>query len=53
MAERSIDHFWILGQLLRISGVFPLLLVDSENFVIAKSLLFPVHIQPEWYYLMS
>nr|YP_010254925.1 cytochrome b [Pealius machili]QUA05864.1 cytochrome b [Pealius machili] len=31
----------------------PLLLVDSENFLMADSLVTPVHIQPEWYYLFA
>lgn len=31
----------------------PLILVDSENFIMANSLVTPVHIQPEWYYLFS
>nr|AAS77042.1 cytochrome b [Aleurochiton aceris] len=31
----------------------PLILVDSENFIMADSLITPVHIQPEWYYLFS
>nr|YP_009939386.1 cytochrome b [Crenidorsum turpiniae]QNV48540.1 cytochrome b [Crenidorsum turpiniae] len=34
-------------------GFFPLALVDSENFIMANSLVTPVHIQPEWYYLFS
>nr|QPB46188.1 cytochrome b [Bemisia tabaci] len=32
---------------------FPLMLVDSENFIMANSLVTPLHIQPEWYYLFS
>nr|ALC75993.1 cytochrome b [Bemisia afer] len=31
----------------------PLMLVDSENFIMANSLITPIHIQPEWYYLFS
>nr|ARJ63368.1 cytochrome b [Bemisia tabaci] len=31
----------------------PLILVDSENFIMANSLVTPLHIQPEWYYLFS
>nr|YP_086825.1 cytochrome b [Trialeurodes vaporariorum]AAU14231.1 cytochrome b [Trialeurodes vaporariorum] len=31
----------------------PLVLVDSENFIQANSLITPIHIQPEWYYLFS
>nr|YP_009227728.1 cytochrome b [Aleurocanthus spiniferus]AHY04223.1 cytochrome b [Aleurocanthus spiniferus] len=31
----------------------PLILVDCENFIMANSLVTPVHIQPEWYYLFS
>nr|ALR69389.1 cytochrome b [Bemisia tabaci]ARI43913.1 cytochrome b [Bemisia tabaci]ATJ03316.1 cytochrome b [Bemisia tabaci]ATJ03329.1 cytochrome b [Bemisia tabaci]WEX31288.1 cytochrome b [Bemisia tabaci] len=32
---------------------FPLILVDSDNFIMANSLVTPLHIQPEWYYLFS
>ena len=32
---------------------FPLILVDSENFIEANSIITPLHIQPEWYYLFS
>nr|YP_010933897.1 cytochrome b [Aleurodicus rugioperculatus]WKT15081.1 cytochrome b [Aleurodicus rugioperculatus] len=31
----------------------PLILSDSENFIKANSLITPVHIQPEWYYLFA
>ncbi|WP_369405151.1 cytochrome b [Wolbachia endosymbiont of Bemisia tabaci] len=30
-----------------------MILVDSDNFIIANSLVTPLHIQPEWYYLSS
>nr|YP_087052.1 cytochrome b [Tetraleurodes acaciae]AAU14157.1 cytochrome b [Tetraleurodes acaciae] len=32
---------------------YPLILVDSENFIMASSLVTPIHIQPEWYYLFA
>nr|YP_006303211.1 cytochrome b [Nectonemertes cf. mirabilis HC-2011]ADZ05364.1 cytochrome b [Nectonemertes cf. mirabilis HC-2011] len=32
---------------------FPNSLVDPENFVMANSLVTPVHIQPEWYFLFA
>nr|YP_026063.1 cytochrome b [Aleurodicus dugesii]AAS77753.1 cytochrome b [Aleurodicus dugesii] len=31
----------------------PLILSDSENFIMANSLITPIHIQPEWYYLFA
>merc|ERR1711926_13806 len=31
----------------------PWLLGDPENFIPANSLVTPVHIQPEWYFLMA
>lgn len=36
-----------------ISFFFPRLLLDCEKFIEAKSLVTPVHIQPEWYFLSS
>ena len=33
--------------------IFPRLLLDSENFIEANSLVTPIHIQPEWYFLSS
>lgn len=32
---------------------FPYILGDPENFVIANSIVTPVHIQPEWYFLFA
>merc|ERR1711893_310345 len=32
---------------------FPNFLVDPENFIPANSLVTPVHIQPEWYFLFA
>lgn len=32
---------------------FPNALVDPENFIPANSLVTPVHIQPEWYFLFA
>ena len=32
---------------------FPNILVDPENFIPANSLVTPVHIQPEWYFLFA
>lgn len=36
-----------------ISSFFPLILVDSENLIVANSLVTLNHIQPEWYYPFS
>nr|YP_009545804.1 cytochrome b [Ophioplinthus gelida]AYO99583.1 cytochrome b [Ophioplinthus gelida] len=33
--------------------LYPLILVDSENFIPANPLLTPLHIQPEWYFLFA
>jgi len=33
--------------------IFPRVLLDCENFIEANSLVTPVHIQPEWYFLSS
>nr|WCB99527.1 cytochrome b [Meteorus sp. 1 XHS-2023a] len=32
---------------------FPYLLGDSENFLMANSMVTPMHIQPEWYFLFA
>jgi len=32
---------------------FPLILGDPENFNEASSIVTPVHIQPEWYFLFA
>nr|AZL93294.1 cytochrome b [Hyposoter sp. ZJUH_2016018] len=32
---------------------FPFLLSDPENFILANSLITPIHIQPEWYFLFA
>lgn len=32
---------------------FPYLFMDRENFIEAKFLVTPVHIQPEWYFLAA
>jgi ubiquinol-cytochrome c reductase cytochrome b subunit len=32
---------------------YPWLLGDPENFIQANSLITPIHIQPEWYFLFA
>nr|AHA52558.1 cytochrome b [Pambolus sp. QL-2013] len=32
---------------------YPYLLSDPENFIMANSMITPVHIQPEWYFLFA
>jgi len=32
---------------------FPLLFIESDNFIAANSMVTPVHIQPEWYFLFA
>ncbi len=32
---------------------YPWLFADPENFILANSIVTPVHIQPEWYYLFA
>lgn len=45
--------FVILLGLAYISLIFPWLLGDPENFIPANPLVTPVHIQPEWYFLIA
>nr|UYB78182.1 cytochrome b [Nuttalliella namaqua] len=33
--------------------MFPYIFSDSENFIQANSLITPIHIQPEWYFLFA
>lgn len=46
---------WLLifGGLFRVSLLSPWYLGDSENFIPANSLVTPVHIKPEWYFLFA
>lgn len=45
--------FIIIGILIGICLVAPWALGDPENFIPANPLVTPVHIQPEWYFLMA
>lgn len=45
--------FVIILGLAYISLIFPWLLGDPENFIPANPLVTPVHIQPEWYFLIA
>jgi len=42
-----------LAGLAMISGYFPYILGDPENFNQANPISTPLHIQPEWYYLFA
>nr|YP_001382317.1 cytochrome b [Vampyroteuthis infernalis]BAF73645.1 apocytochrome b [Vampyroteuthis infernalis] len=39
--------------LLELSLLYPNILGDSENFISANSLVTPIHIKPEWYFLFA
>lgn len=43
----------VLGMFIRVSLLSPWYLGDSENFIPANSLVTPVHIKPEWYFLFA
>merc|ERR1712045_360268 len=45
--------FTIILLLMTICFFFPWMLGDPENFIPANPLVTPVHIQPEWYFLMA
>merc|ERR1712241_731214 len=45
--------FVILFIFSRICFFYPWILGDPENFIPANPLVTPVHIQPEWYFLMA
>lgn len=44
---------FILVFLLILVFLFPYLLGDPENFNVANSIVTPIHIQPEWYFLFA
>nr|UZA61311.1 cytochrome b [Rhynchothorax sp. JZ-2022] len=43
----------LLMILMLISTIIPMYLNDPENFIPANSMVTPVHIQPEWYFLFA
>nr|YP_010463760.1 cytochrome b [Lophogaster typicus]UUL70709.1 cytochrome b [Lophogaster typicus] len=43
----------MLMMLLLLCLKYPMILGDSENFIMANSLVTPIHIQPEWYFLFA
>jgi len=49
----------IIGFLVTVGGlsvvcmIAPYMLGDPDNFILANSLVTPVHIQPEWYFLFA
>ena len=51
---KDLFGFFFLLILLRIISLFrPWMLGDPENFIPANPLVTPVHIQPEWYFLIA
>lgn len=48
-----IGFIIIISILILISILNPYILSDPENFNIANSIITPVHIQPEWYFLFA
>ena len=51
---KDIVGFIILLFLIIIINFFyPFLLGDPENFILANSIITPLHIQPEWYFLFA
>nr|QJW34317.1 cytochrome b [Schoutedenia ralumensis] len=48
-----IGLIMFLWMFLILTLIFPYLLNDNNNFIMANSLITPNHIQPEWYFLFS
>nr|YP_010868568.1 cytochrome b [Sacculina confragosa]WGU20865.1 cytochrome b [Sacculina confragosa] len=44
---------WYFGVFILVICLFPNFLGDSENYIPANSMVTPVHIKPEWYYLFA
>nr|AJF93992.1 apocytochrome b [Tabachnickia sp. DVL-2014] len=51
---KDIHGFTILAIILTLLTLhYPSLLTDPENFIPANSMITPIHIQPEWYFLYA
>ena len=51
---KDIVGFLVVGMLfVRLGFFYPFILGDPENFNEARSIVTPVHIQPEWYFLFA
>nr|YP_009728670.1 cytochrome b [Asobara japonica]QHR84926.1 cytochrome b [Asobara japonica] len=48
-----LGFIYLMMLLMIIVLEYPYLLGDSENFIMANSMITPVHIQPEWYFLFA
>nr|AHX97833.1 cytochrome b [Pseudognaptodon sp. QL-2014] len=48
-----VGFFWMFLIFLLIIFEYPYILGDPENFIMANSMVTPVHIQPEWYFLFA
>nr|YP_003734791.1 cytochrome b [Spathius agrili]ACJ06265.1 cytochrome b [Spathius agrili] len=48
-----MGFLWLFWFFILIIFEFPYILGDPENFVMANSMVTPVHIQPEWYFLFA
>ncbi len=53
MIKDFFTIFLLLGIFFYFCLIIPRILLDCENFIEANSLVTPVHIQPEWYFLSS
>jgi ubiquinol-cytochrome c reductase cytochrome b subunit len=49
----SVGFIIVLISLIFVSLYFPYVLGDPENFLLANSMVTPVHIIPEWYFLFA
>ena len=52
-AKDLVGFILVLALYLGVVLFFPIALSDPENFIPANSLVTPVHIQPEWYFLFA
>nr|AHA52462.1 cytochrome b [Acanthormius sp. QL-2013] len=48
-----MSMIWFMFFMLLIVLEYPYLLSDPENFIMANSMITPMHIQPEWYFLFA
>jgi len=47
--QKDLNLFWIL--LLTFLFIFPVFLMEEENFLMVDLISSPLHIKPEWYFL--
>ena len=53
LLPKDVINATVLISRLVLMIMFPVMLADSENYILANPLLSPLHIKPEWYFLFA